>query len=81
MFNKYLNQNNTYVKNFEIGQNRYGGIYLIQERPIWNRVYLEKDRERYLAKSKPHGDMAASIFDWLIGKELNMQWMELGILT
>ena len=42
-------------------------------RPIQNRGCLEKDRKINHAKSKPHGDMAASIFDWLIDRELNMQ--------
>ena len=36
-------------------------------------VCLEKDRKINHAKSKPCGDMAASIFDWLIDKELNFQ--------
>ena len=44
----------------------------MQDRPIQNRGCLEKDRKISDAKSKPHGDMAASIFDWLTGKELNM---------
>ena len=42
-------------------------------RPIQNRECLEKDRKINHAKSKPHGDMAESIFDWLIDGELNMQ--------
>ena len=36
-------------------------------------VCLEKDRKIYHVKSKPHGDMVVSIFDWLIDGELNMQ--------
>ena len=36
----------------------------VLDRPIQNRGCLEKDRKIYHAKSKPCGDMAASIFDW-----------------
>ena len=45
----------------------------MQDRSIQNRACLEKDRKIYHAKSRPHGDMAASIFVWLIDGELNMQ--------
>ena len=45
----------------------------VPDRPIQNRGCLEKDRKIYYAKSKPCGDMVASIFDWLIDGELNMQ--------
>ena len=63
----FLTQNNTHIKNFEIGQNTYGGYVIIAtvlDRPIQNRGCLEKDRKINHAKSKPHRDMAVSIFDW-----------------
>ena len=45
----------------------------MQDTPIQNRGFPEIDRKINHAKSKPHGDMAASIFDWLIDRKLNMQ--------
>ena len=45
----------------------------MQDTPIQNRGCLEKDRKIYHTKSRPRGDMAASIFVWLIDRELNMQ--------
>ena len=46
---------------------RFGGghvINAINVNQFGTEVCLEKDREIYHAKSKPCGDMAASIFDW-----------------
>ena len=68
-----LNQNNTHIKNFELVKTCMEGYIYYKTDQFGTEVCLEKDRKMYHAKSKPHGDMVASIFDMLTDGELNMQ--------